>query len=157
VRGYIGLARPTSACIHFVRNSEISYSLREIADELRATEITYAYVDYEAARMLRSHIVDYIGLALKLEHAPYSGRTYAARAPWVPFLDDLIGLSEQTKGVVIIVDNGDSLFANARNDAFDLIEAFLIQNDSWLEKKQPCHLCFQMEKNNLVRQAFQQA
>jgi hypothetical protein len=37
---------------------------------------------------------------------------------------------------------------------FRLIEAFLIQVHHWMEKKKPCHLCFQMEPNDSLRAQF---
>ena len=74
--------------------------------------------------------------------------------PWVPFLDDLISLSFRLNGLVIVVDNADVLMETARGDVFDLIEAFLIQFHHWFEKKKPCHLCFQMERNELIGRIF---
>jgi len=99
-----------------------------------------------------SDIGDHIARVLKLDNPPY-GR---AANPWVPFLDDLITLSDRVDGLALAIDNAHILFAQARNDAFDLIESFLIQFHHWFEKKKPCHLCFQMEENKLVREAFKE-
>lgn len=165
MRGYAGIYMNLSACVHFVRNDEVTKSVVEIAQEVKKCKITCAYVDYDIVKRSGSNIANSIGSVLRLEcapyrasdytvYAPFHASRYSVRFPWVPFLDDLITLSEHTSGLVIIIDNADRFFADARNDAFDLIEAFLVQFQNWFEKKKPCHLCFQMEKNDLIRRVF---
>jgi hypothetical protein len=149
MRGYGGIERSLSACLHFVRNSEIDEWLSETAQDLRDQRIICAYIDYEIVHKLGQRIADCIGNSLHLEHSPYGLK------PWVPFLDDLITLSREANGVVIIIDNANLFFSSSRNEAFDLIESFLIQFHHWLEKKKPCHLCFQLEENPLIRQVFE--
>ena len=163
MRGYAGIWLPLSACVHFVRNDEIDDSLIEMVEDLREKKITWAYVDYEIVSKSGANIADHIARVLRLEHAPYGGPPYGGPCSqgvgihWVRFLDDLITLSSHVTGVVIVIDNADLLFAEARNDAFDLVESFLIQFHHWLEKKKPCHLCFQMERNELIGRAFSPA
>jgi hypothetical protein len=149
MRGYGGIERSLSACLHFVRNSEVDESLSETAQYLKDHNIVCAYVDYEVVRKLGQRIADCVGNSLHLEHSPYGP------APWVPFLDDLISLSDEVNGVVIVIDNANLFFSSSRNEVFDLIESFLIQFHHWLEKKKPCHLCFQLEGNPLIRQVFE--
>jgi len=72
----------------------------------------------------------------------------------VPFLDDLITLSEQEKGIVLFIDSADMFLAQNSRGMFSLIEAFLIPVHHWMEKKKPCHLCFQMEPNDSLRAQF---
>jgi hypothetical protein len=56
--------------------------------------------------------------------------------------------------MVLAIDNAAELLRENSNDMFDLIESFLLQLHHWLEKEKPCHLCLQMERNELVRKAF---
>jgi hypothetical protein len=93
-------------------------------------------------------IADPLGRALQLQHAPYGG------LPWIPFLDDLITLAHRYRGLVSVVDHADSLLRERPDDMFDLIEAFLTQFHHWYDQEKPCHLCFQMERNDSVRRVF---
>jgi hypothetical protein len=147
MRGYSGIHLPLSACIHFVRNDEIDNGLHEMVSALKKNEIVCAYVDYAPGANAVS-LANYIANILELDHQPYGPR------PWVPFLDDLISESFRLNGLVIVVDNADVLMETARNDVFDLIEAFLIQFHHWFENKKPCHLCFQMERTHSLGKFF---
>jgi hypothetical protein len=148
MRGYAGISLSLSACLHFVRNDEVDESLREIRQEVRNKGIVCGYVDYEREKLEQRHLANCFGSLLRSDHIPYGP------LPWVEFLDDLIFLSKRVNGVVLVLDNADSLFGAARNDAFDMIEAFLIQFHHWFEKTKPCHLCFQLDKNDLIKQVF---
>lgn len=68
---------------------------------------------------------------------------------------DLIVLSEQERrGVVLFVDSADVFLAENSRGMFRVIEAFLTQVDEWMQKKKPCHLCFQMEADESLRARF---
>ena len=149
MRGYSGIDRSLSACLHFVRNDEVDESLAQHVQGMKDLKITCTYIDYIAMRGSNVGVANYIGRVLELENAPYYPVEH-----WVAFLDDLISLSDEIQGLVIVIDNAHQFFAEARNEAFDLIESFLIQFHHWLEKRKPCHLCFQMEPNALIRRVF---
>jgi hypothetical protein len=151
--GYVGLNRPSSACIHFIRGQTSEADLRELQSELQKRGIIYAYVEYSKDSEIS--FADQIASRLSLDHQPYGQRRGTGfPLPWVPFLDDLITLSRRQNGLVIIVDNADNLFRDNQDDAFDLIEAFLIQFHHWFEKKKPCHLCFQIVNSPMVEKVF---
>ncbi len=92
-------------------------------------------------------IADPLATALQLEHAPYGN-------PWVQFLDDLITLAYRYDGLVIVIDRADLLMAERRDDMFECLEAFLHQFHHWYDQKKPCHLCFQLVEDDLVRELF---
>lgn len=122
---------------------------------LRSTGIRCVYTDYRNIEHGDLHIANAVARELNLQHAPYPPPTSPFQPQvWVPFWDDLITLSEHEKGVVIFVDSADVFLAENRRGMFRLIEAFLIQVHHWMEKKKPCHLCFQMEANDSLRAQF---
>ena len=154
---YWKLQRSSSDCIHFVYADQVDDSDSAITDELRKSNVKWVYVDYLDVKHSDQHIADVIAYLLKLQHAPYGPRTSPYQPKiWVPFLDDLVGLSRQEheNGVAIIIDSADVFLAENGREFFELIEAFLIQFSDWFEKKKPCHLCFQMEKSEWVRRIF---
>jgi len=57
--------------------------------------------------------------------------------------------------MIAVIDDADAMFSKDRDEAFDLIEAFLLQFHHWFEKKKPCHLCFQLRPNPQIEQIFQ--
>jgi hypothetical protein len=146
MRGYEGLDRPWSRCIHFVRRQMSEVDLREMRSKLQKQGIVRAYVEY--SRNSEISLANQIASRLSLDNQPHG------QSPWVPFLDDLITLSYRQNGLAIIVDNADDLFRDNQDDAFDLIEAFLIQFHHWFEKQKPCHLCFQIENNPVLQKVF---
>jgi hypothetical protein len=151
VLDYSRIGMPVSACVSFVRNTEIDGDeLRAIAGDAKAKGIACAYLDYLQTRGGSEHIGDHIARVLELYHPPYGG----AHNPWVPFLDDLIALSTEVNGMVLIIDNSDVFLKEKPRDLFDLIESFLLQFHHWFEKRKPCHLCLQMEKNEIIRLTF---
>jgi hypothetical protein len=149
MRGYQGIDRAESACVHFVRNNEIGGPVDLLFQEIEARSIDCVYVDYSQASAGVNGLANALATILHLENVPYQSR------PWVEFLDDLITLSHRTNGLVIVIDNADVLMATDSNQMFDLIEAFLIQFHHWFEKKKPCHLCFQMEGNDALGKVFE--
>jgi hypothetical protein len=153
MRGYEGLDRPLSRCIHFVRRQMSEVDLRELRSKLQKQGIVCAYVEYSANSEIS--LADQIASRLSLDNQPYGQRAGTGLPlPWVPFLDDLITLSYRQNGLAIIVDNADNLFRDNQDDAFDLIEAFLIQFHHWFEKRKPCHLCFQIENSPVLQKVF---
>jgi hypothetical protein len=56
--------------------------------------------------------------------------------------------------MVLFVDSADVFLAENTRGMFRLIESFLIQVHHWIEKKKPCHLCFQMEPNDSLKAQF---
>src|SRR4051812_30311488 len=124
--GYRAINRNWSGCVHFVRNSQIEEGFSEWTQELKDQGIICAYVDYEVIR--GQHIADCLADTLRLQHAPYRSRK------WIQLADDLVTLSNEVNGVVMVIDNADLFFASARDDAFELIEYFLLQFQYWFEK-----------------------
>ena len=145
---YSTLLMPWSRCVRFVRSSEIDDETRDMAEELRESELTWCYVDGKEMLTTGVELADAIGENIGLEHRPYGA------GAWVRFLDDLIGASEERCGLVIIVDNAHLLQAARPSEFYDLIESFLLQWHHWFEKKKPCHLCLQMESDGRVREFF---
>ena len=126
-----------------------------VVDDLRSAGIRCVYTDYRNVEHGDLHIANTVARELNLQHAPYPPRTSPVQVEvWVPFLDDLIALSEHEKGLALFVDSADVFLAENSRGMFRLIEAFLIQAHHWMEKKKPCHLCFQMEPNDSLRAQF---
>lgn len=149
MRGYDGVDLSASVCVRFVRNSEIDNSLPELVRKLHHRAMLIGYVDCSTI-LPQDGLINAIATALDLTHAPYSVNRYAS------FLDDLITLSYTANGLVIVADSADSLWQVGNYEMFELIESFLTQVHHWLEKKKPCHLCFQMERNDSIRALFDQ-
>jgi hypothetical protein len=145
--GYGGILRPLSACVHFVYNDCIDDSINKTVSQVEEKGIAHAYLDYDA-RNEHARLPDQIADVLGLPNRPYG------HLPWVELLDDLGSLSFRANGLVIVIDNADILLEKARNDFFSLTESFLTQFHHWFEKKKPCHLCFQMERNELIGKLF---
>lgn len=140
MQGYSGIERSSSACVRFVRNSEIDGSEYEILREIRDRGIRFAYVDPNAVAS-EVRLANQIAGTLDLENAPYETKH------WLCFLDDLITLAYRERGLVVVVDNAWALVDKRQDELFDLVEAFLTQFHHWFEQHKPCHLCFQMEPN----------
>lgn len=120
--------------------------------DLRSAGIRCVYTDYRNVEYGDLHIANGVAQELNLQHAPYAP---ARVEVWVPFLDDLITLSEREKmGMVLFVDSADVFLAENSRGMCRLIEAFLIQVHHWMERKKPCHLCFVMEPNDSLRARF---
>jgi len=130
-----------------------------LVPELRTAGIQLAYVDYlemASYRRAANVVMNTIAQKLKLDHPPYDPNPGPVEE-WVRFCDDLITLAYRENGILIIVDNADVWLSTDKKTLFRLIEAFQIQLHHWQEKKKPCHLFFQMEKNDLVRRIFKAA
>lgn len=149
MRGYSDIARSTSACIHFVEAAQVNEELIDLKGELSKTNIRWAYIDAADLLIDPERICDLVAAAIQAEHAPYD-----EPGQWVRFLDDMITLSSELPGLVIVVDHANQLFNRDRGKIFELIEAFLIQFHHWLKKAKPCHLCFQMSDHALVSEVF---
>ena len=119
---------------------------------LTRSGIIHAYVDFLEVKRDGQHVVNAVAGLLKLDNAPYP--TQESIKILVPFTDDLITLSENAKGVAIIVDNAEAYLHENSREMFEFIEDFLLQFYHWFEKKKPCHLCFQMEKSDWAKRIF---
>jgi hypothetical protein len=157
VSSYSKVLRPSSDCVHFIYENQNDGRKDDITCRMRDNRIRWAYVDYLDAKRSRRHIANVIAAALELRHAPYPPHTSPYQPKiWVPFLDDLIGLSlrQGENGFAIIVDNANVFLAEDSKNFFDLIEAFLTQFSVWFQKEKPCHIFFHMETNEIVRDIF---
>lgn len=148
MRGYSGIDLALSACIHFVRNSEIDDTTNEIFESARKKGVFLLYIDYPVVVDSGGSVFQCIAERLNLEHRPY------AQGDLLPFFDDLISLAYKMDGLVIVVDHGSEFLVKQPNDFFDLIEVFMVQFNHWFNLKKPCHLCFQMEKNPMIGELF---
>jgi len=152
---YGRLKLSSSGCVHFMYADFFSGEAQAAVGDLRSAGIRCVYTDYRNIEQGDLHIADNVARELNLRHAPYPPRTSPYQPEvWVPFLDDLIALSEHENGLVLFVDSADAFLAQNSRGMFRLIEAFLIQAHHWMEKKKPCHLCFQMEPNDSLRAQF---
>ena len=148
MRAYEALHLPLTRCVHFVKTREFDGSQESVVQAAIKEGVKCVYWNYLDGGSESVTIADPLGMALKLEHAPYG------TLPWIKFLDDLITLAHRYRGLVIIVDRADTLLRERPDDMFDLIEAFLIQFHHWYDQKKPCHLCLQMEENKSVQGLF---
>ena len=152
MRGYSDIVRSTSACVHFVEAHEVDKDqeeMRELKSEMDAARIRYIYVDCRSLLADSASTCDVVSLAMGGEHVPYGEKGH-----WVKLLDDMISLSAELTGLVIVIDHADQLFDVDRSQIFNLTESFLIQFHHWLKKNKPCHLCFQMSPHPLVAEVF---
>jgi hypothetical protein len=154
--GYGRLKLSSSGCVHFMYADFFSGAPQAAVGDLRSAGVRCVYTDYRNVEYGDLHIANAVARELKLQHAPYPPPTSTFQPQvWVPFLDDLITLSEhEKKGVVLFVDSAYAFLAENSKGMFRLIEVFLIQVHHWMEKKKPCHLCFQMEPDDSLRAQF---
>jgi len=139
-----------SACVHYVESQKVDEEeLRELKDELETAQIRCAYVDCRTLLSAPENTCEAVAVAIGAEHLPHGEKGH-----WVKLLDDMITLSVELPGLVIVMDHADQLFALDRSQIFNLTESFLIQFHHWLEKDKPCHLCFQMSPHLLVAEIF---
>jgi hypothetical protein len=69
-----------------------------VLGDLRSAGIRCVYTDYRDIEYGDLHIANAVARQLNLQHAPYAPRTSPFQPEvWVPFLDDLITLSEHEK------------------------------------------------------------
>ena len=151
--GYEGLHLPLTRCVHFVKTRESEDAQDTVVQAALEKGLTFVYWSYLESGSESVTIADPLGIALKLEHAPY-GPSWVNGISWVRFLDDLVTLAYRYKGLVIIIDHANVLLRERPDDMFHLIEAFLTQFHHWYDQKKPCHLCLQMEENPSVRRLF---
>jgi len=141
MRGYEALNRPGTGCVHFVRtgSSELLEAQKALVSKFGGK---FAYWNYLHGGREAATLANPLAIALGLEHAPYGN------LPWTQFLDDLITLAYRHDGLAIVIGRADLLFSERRDEAFNCIEAFLIQMHHWYDQKKPCHLFFQMTEDN---------
>ena len=144
MRGYIGINEHSSACVRFVRSSEIDAEDIQEFISARSSGINISYVDWSKAFNNTNSLFNEIAKTI-----PHSNYPYGPNAR-IELMDDLIGLSTTESGLLLLIDNADSLFEGGGKDVFDLIELFLIQFRKWYDQGKPCHLCFQMERSQLL-------
>ncbi|HEU5295986.1 MAG TPA: hypothetical protein VFU71_14485 [Burkholderiaceae bacterium] len=151
MRGYWDIDRSTSHCVTFVEASEVDNELIEFVAAIRRRGFRIAYVDCSKFKDRPWEIGSELGYQLKTDHPPYHE---AHELNVVRWLDDLIWLAHSTPGVVMVLDNAHLVFGEHRRHMTQLLEAFLVQVHHWLERKVPCHLCFQMSPHPLVKELF---
>lgn len=149
MRGYSGIDLASSAYLHFVRNSEIDPTTLEIFESAHHKGVVIIYLDYLALVGNGRSAFQVLAECLNLDHQPY------AEDELLPFFDDLISLAYKMLGLVIVIDNGNEFLEKEPAGFFDLIEAFMVQMNHWFKLKKPCHLCFQMEQNDTIREILQ--
>jgi hypothetical protein len=146
--------RPSSNCVHFIYDAALS-AMDSLTDAMRDAGVCHFYVDYEMVKAKNAHIANEIAQSLGLDNVPYTEQVAQYQPElWLPFLDDLITLSERSSGIAIIIDRADKLLADDSRGMFRLIEVFLTQVHHWLEKGKACHLCFQMTVDDVVGRIF---
>lgn len=145
------MLRSSSNAVHFLDNTQVDDLEHALVNQLRSTGIKTAYVDYLEITPRRDNIASMIGRLLGLARAPYPPQD------WTTFSDDLGALAEREPGIAIVVDNAEPFLSTDKKTMLRLIEAFQTQLAHWLSKGKPCHLFFQMEKNDLVRRIFKAA
>jgi hypothetical protein len=152
---YWDCRRPTTNCVHFIYRADVDETDVPLRMEFKSAHIEYIYVNYNEVLSSGKHIVNHIADLLGLANAPYRIPSLPGEIDvWVPFADDLITLSESMSGIVIVIDFADLLLAKDSRVFFALIQTFLSQVHHWQKRMKPCHLCFQMEKNDWVRRIF---
>src|SRR5882757_3137138 len=116
----------SSGCVHFMYADYFCGETEAVVGDLRSDGIKCVHTDYRNIECGDDlHIANAVARELNLEYAPYPPRTSPLQVQvWVPFLDDLITLSEHEKGIVIFVDSADVFLAENRRGMFRLIEAF---------------------------------
>lgn len=150
MRGYYDISRSTTACVHFVFEEGLDDSfMKEITDQLRQTKVSTIYLDGRELEKGISQMCRAVGLAIGAEHADG-----CMEDSYVSLFDDMITLSKELAGLVIVIDWASDLFDADRSTVLGFIEAFLAQINHWIEKEKPCHLCFQLSPNEDVRKYF---
>ena len=145
------MLRSSSNAVHFLDNTQVDDLEHALVNHLRSTGIKTAYVDYLEITPRKEHIASVIGRLLGLARAPYPPQD------WTAFSEDLGALAPREAGLAIIVDNAEPFLSTDKKTMLKLIEAFQTQLTHWLKQGKPCHLFFQMEKNDLVRRIFKAA
>jgi hypothetical protein len=145
------LLRSSRKAVHLLDNTQVDDLEHALTDQLRSTGIKTAYVDYLEIPPRREHIESVIGRLLGLARAPY------APQDWTTFSEDIAALAQRETGLAIVIDNAEPFLSTDKKTMLKLIEAFQTQLVHWLEQGKPCHLFFQMEKNDLVRRIFRAA
>ncbi len=104
--------------------------------------IRFAYIPADAVDEYEA--LNSLGRQLGTENPPYDPDPPAGTKGWYRFMDDLETVSQRDAGLVIIIDDAASLFANPASWVFELITVWVLQLPGWQRRKLPCHLVFQM-------------
>ena len=145
---YERLDRPGTHCVRFVRTGEPGGFLEADVEAAMKSGVRFAYWNYLDGGREASTLANPIANSLRLDHAPYGNLV------WTQFLDDLITLAYRCDGLAMVIDRADLLITERRDEMFNCLEAFLIQFHHWYDQKKPCHLCFQMVKDDHVTKFF---
>ena len=151
MRGYSSIEGLSAPSVVFVDSEEVDPSDLVIVKQLRQRGFLIAYIDCADYLEKPWDLLNQIGLQFDLTNRPYDGTKRIGLIRW---LDDMIGLSRDCPGAVIVLDNAYTLWDAHRKILTDLIEVFLLQIDNWSEKNKPCQLCLQMSPSTLVKTMF---
>src|SRR6476659_9452637 len=100
MRSYSYITRSVSACVHFVEAWKLdAEELSELKTELDTANIRCAYVDCRTLLADPEDTCDAVSVAVGAEHVPYGEKGH-----WVKLFDDMITLSTQLPGLVIVMD-----------------------------------------------------
>lgn len=123
--------------MHFVDICPSEGELLELVAELDEKSISLVYVD--CARYAQGAV------PATQAPAPTGAPVGDATEPrWTRWWDDLLSMGHESRGLAIVLDNADAVFAADRKFMTDFIENFLHGATSWIKREVPCHLCLQM-------------
>jgi hypothetical protein len=120
--------------------------------KLEGQGIAFAYID--AAAVDEYEALNSLGEQLRTGHPPYEPNPSMGMKGWYRFMDDLETISKHEAGMVIIIDNAMTLFADPKSWAFELITVWVLQLPGWQRRKLPCHLVFQMDADAAVKSIY---
>jgi hypothetical protein len=139
---------PTGACVQFIDEAPSREDLEPLVESLVEKHVKVVYIDCSAYIEAPWKIPDEVGYQAGTEFPPYSEEQ---DVHWVRFWDDLVSLGQRTQtGIVIVLDNAQSLWENNRRFVTTFVENFLHGLRPWIKRDLPYHLCIQLEQCELV-------
>ena len=139
---------PTGACVQFIDQAPDAEDLEVLVESLVEKRIKVVYVDCEAFLQVPCLIPDEVGRQAATEFPPYSED---GDVNWMRFWDDLASLGQTTDvGLVVVLDNAQSLWEQNRKFITTFVENFLHGLRPWIKRDVPYHLCIQLEPSELV-------
>jgi hypothetical protein len=130
-------------------------SLYVRASALAQAGISLAYVN--AARVDEREAINSLGLQLETDNPPYDPHSTRGAPGWWRFMDDLETLGSRAAGMIIIIDQAGTLFAQPSSWGFRLIEVWVCQLHMWKDATRPCRLIFQMTPDPAVAEHYGKA